>query len=144
MKDISAFSKIVIASRPVDFRKQANGLSSIVMEIMEAEPFDPKSLFVFINRKKTSIRMLYWDLTGFATWCKKLEKDRFKWPKKADGAKMALSSRDPRRRPTPRRLGAWVSDAIEAVFEQALAVDPGERYARAGDFWSAFDGLRAI
>ena len=56
-----------------------------------------------------------------------------------DVVQIALSSRNPRRRPTPRGLGAWVSDRVEAVFEHALAVDPGQRYARAADFWSALE-----
>jgi transposase len=94
MKDISSFNKILIGVRPIDFRKQANGLSNIVKETLESHPLDSKSLFVFINRKRTSIRMLYWDLTGYAVWSKKLEKDKFKWPKKAGGSKLALSTRE--------------------------------------------------
>src|SRR5690606_26258146 len=42
-------------------------------------------------------------------------------------------------RPTPRALGVAVPDAVELVFQRALAVDPRERYARAGEFWSALD-----
>ncbi|MCX6129808.1 MAG: IS66 family insertion sequence element accessory protein TnpB [Proteobacteria bacterium] len=93
MKDISAFSKIFLATQPVDFRKQANGLSVIVKEVLDSQPFEAKSLFVFINKKKSAIRMLYWDFTGFATWNKLLEKDRFKWPKNSDTSKLTLSSR---------------------------------------------------
>lgn len=94
MKDISAFTRILISIRPVDFRKQANGLCNAVRENLDSQPFDSKALYVFVNKKKSAIRMLYWDLTGFATWNKRLEKDRFKWPKKADGVKMTLSARE--------------------------------------------------
>lgn len=93
MKDVSNFSKVLLATRPVDFRKHANGLSTVVKETLESQPFDPKLLFVFVNKRKTAIRMLYWDLTGFATWNKQLEKDKFKWPKNQDEAKMMLSPR---------------------------------------------------
>lgn len=93
MKDISSFSKIFLAMRPVDFRKHANGLSSIVKEALDLQPFEAKALFVFVNKKRTAIRMLYWDLTGFATWNKLLEKDKFKWPKTSDSAKLVLSAR---------------------------------------------------
>ena len=80
MKDVTAFTKIVLKTTPVDFRKQAHGLSLIVQEVLGLVPFDSKSLYVFINKKRSSLRMLYWDATGFATWSKVLEKDKFKWP----------------------------------------------------------------
>lgn len=94
MKDVNSFSKVMLAVQPVDFRKQASGLTTIVAGTLESQALDPKSLFVFVNRRKTSIRMLYWDATGFAVWSKKLEKDRFKWPKKVDTAKLILSTRE--------------------------------------------------
>jgi len=93
MKDISTFSKIYLAIKPIDFRKQANGLVAIIKETLESQPFEQKSLFVFVNRKKSSIRMIYWDFTGFALWSKLLEKDKFKWPKCSKEVKRALSHR---------------------------------------------------
>ena len=65
----------------VDFRKSINGLSVIVDEAMELSPFDP-GLFVFCNRRRDKLKVLYWDSTGFALWYKRLEKDNFKWPRK--------------------------------------------------------------
>jgi len=44
---------------------------------------------------------------------------------------------DPKRRPTPRASGVVTSDAVEAVFQRALAVRPADRYADAGAFWRA-------
>ena len=49
---------------------------------------------------------------------------------------LAVASSDPARRPTPRRLGATVSDAVETVFLRALAVSPTERHPTAGEFWN--------
>ncbi len=66
---------------PVDFRKAINGLSLIVSEAMALSPFD-RALFVFCNKRRTQLKVLYWDETGFALWQKRLEKERFKWPKK--------------------------------------------------------------
>ena len=66
---------------PVDFRKAVNGLSVIVQEQMALSLFD-KALFVFCNKRRTQIKALYWDTTGFALWQKRLEKDKFKWPRK--------------------------------------------------------------
>jgi transposase len=80
MRDVSYFSKIYLAVSPVDFRKQVNGLTVIIKEHLGQHPFEAKSLFVFVNRRKAAIRMVYWDQTGFALWSKALEKDTFKWP----------------------------------------------------------------
>lgn len=66
MKDISSFSKIFLAVRPVDFRKQANGLTSVVKEVLDSQPFEAKSLFVFVNRKKISNKNA---LLGFYWFC---------------------------------------------------------------------------
>lgn len=93
MKDIAAFTKIYVATQPVDFRKQASGLSIVVKEVLGLVPFESKSLFVFTNKRKSSLRMLYWDLTGFATWSKVLEEARFRWPKGNGDPKQVLSSR---------------------------------------------------
>ncbi len=68
---------------PVDFRKAINGLSLIVSEVLELSPFD-RSLFVFCNKRRTQLKVLYWDETGFALWQKRLEKDTFKWPKRVN------------------------------------------------------------
>jgi formylglycine-generating enzyme required for sulfatase activity len=55
----------------------------------------------------------------------------------ADVVQLAVSAGRPDLRPTPRRLGVAVSDAVEAVFAKALAINPSDRYARAGEFWEA-------
>ena len=65
----------------VDFRKSINGLSVIVEESMGLSPFS-SGMFVFCNRKRDKLKVLYWDKTGFALWYKRLEKDKFKWPRK--------------------------------------------------------------
>lgn len=54
-----------------------------------------------------------------------------------DYLQLAVASRDPMVRPTPRALGVNVSDAVEAAFHRALAVSPRERYRTAGEFWIA-------
>lgn len=65
---------------PVDFRKQINGLAEIVEGDMLLNPFE-QSLYVFINRNRSNIKILYWDKNGFCLWQKRLELDRFAWPK---------------------------------------------------------------
>jgi transposase len=68
---------------PVDFRKSINGLSVIVQESMALDAFSG-SLFVFGSRSRDKIKILYWDKTGFCLWHKRLEKDKFKWPRQGD------------------------------------------------------------
>ncbi|MES2875018.1 MAG: transposase [Gammaproteobacteria bacterium] len=94
MKDIGNFSKIFLAIKPVDFRKQIYGLAAIAKDTLEEQTSESRSLFIFTNRNKSAIRILYWDLTGFALWTKILEKDRFKWPRRSEEAKRLISQRE--------------------------------------------------
>src|SRR5690625_7829901 len=71
--------KIYLHREPVDFRKAINGLSVIVQDEMALSPFD-RALFVFCNKKRSQLKVLYWDETGFVLWQKRLERDKFKWP----------------------------------------------------------------
>jgi formylglycine-generating enzyme required for sulfatase activity len=57
---------------------------------------------------------------------------------------LAVSSSHPDQRPTPRSLGVQVSDAVEAVFRKALAVNPSERFVRAGDLWLALENVVGV
>ncbi|MDF3065334.1 MAG: Adenylate cyclase [Polyangiaceae bacterium] len=57
-----------------------------------------------------------------------------------DLIQLAFASGNPEKRPTPRALGAAVSDAVERVFQRALAVRPEDRYARAREFWKELEG----
>ena len=66
---------------PVDFRKSINGLSVIVEAEMGLSPLSG-ALFVFCNRKRDKLKLLYWDKSGFALWYKRLEQEKFKWPKR--------------------------------------------------------------
>jgi formylglycine-generating enzyme required for sulfatase activity len=56
-----------------------------------------------------------------------------------DVVQLAFSSAHPERRPTPRTLGASVSDAVEAVFLKALAIRPNDRYQHIAEFWEALE-----
>jgi transposase len=81
---------IYLHRQPVDFRKAINGLSVIVQDEMALSPFD-RALFVFCNKRRTQLKVLYWDETGFALWLKRLEKDRFKWPRHWQSDPVVLS-----------------------------------------------------
>lgn len=74
----------------VDFRKSINGLASIVESNMQL-PVMSGALFVFCNKGRDKLKILYWDNTGFALWYKRLEKDRFKWPVKLNTTSYTLT-----------------------------------------------------
>ena len=74
---------------PVDFRKSINGLSVIVEREMALSPLSG-ALFVFCNKKRDKLKLLYWDRTGFALWYKRLEQEKFPWPRRMDEAVIEL------------------------------------------------------
>lgn len=65
--------------KPVDFRKSINGLAALV----ELDIFNPV-LFVFLNRPRSQVKVLYWERNGFCLWLKRLEAERFKTKPDAD------------------------------------------------------------
>ena len=73
----------------VDFRKGINGLSILVEEQLIRDPFSGQ-LFVFVNRKRDKIKILYWERAGFCMWKKCLERERFKWPDYLHGDVLTL------------------------------------------------------
>ena len=70
---------IYIAQDPVDFRLGINGLSVLVEGSLKFDPFS-RNLFCFVNKRRTQIKVLYWQRSGFCLWLKRLEEERFKWP----------------------------------------------------------------
>jgi len=76
------FNRVSIYVRPgaTDMRKQANGLSVIAEQHMKQNPLSG-AVFLFCNRDRRILKALYWDATGFALWTKRLEAERFPWPK---------------------------------------------------------------
>ena len=79
MMSASFSGKVYLAVGSTDMRKAIKGLSILVEQAMDLDPFSG-DLFVFCNRKRTIIKILYWDHNGFCLWHKRLEKHRFKWP----------------------------------------------------------------
>ena len=77
----------------VDFRKQMRGLSVLVQEELDLDPFS-SHLFAFCNRRRDHVRVLYWERNGFAMWQKKLETDKFPWPRKVGQEVLELSGRE--------------------------------------------------
>ncbi len=82
--------EIYLYRQPVDFRKSINGLSQMVESCMSLSPFSGV-LFLFTNKAKNKLKLLYWDKTGFALWYKQLAKEKFKWPTNHKATQLLLS-----------------------------------------------------
>jgi transposase len=74
--------KVYVHREPVDGRKAIHGLARLVEQSLGLDPFAP-AVFVFSNRRRDRIKLLVWDRTGFWLMLKRLEADRFRWPKEA-------------------------------------------------------------
>ena len=72
--------KVFIKPGATDMRKQINGLSIMVEEYFKHDPFN-SHLYIFCNRNRKRLKILYWDRNGFCLWLKRLEQDKFPWPK---------------------------------------------------------------
>jgi len=70
-------------------RKSINGLSVIVKEEMGLD-LKSSSLFIFCNQRRTLMKILYFDRSGFALWLKLLDCAKFPWPKAADKDEVVL------------------------------------------------------
>jgi len=75
--------KVYLYRAAVDGRKSINGLALLVEQELKLDPF-ARALFVFSNRRRNRIKILLWERTGFWLLLKRLEADRFKWPKDAE------------------------------------------------------------
>lgn len=83
-------AQVYLYVEAVDFRKSINGLVLIVEQQLLLSPFID-ALFIFINKKRDKMKILYWDKTGFAMWYKRLEKHKFKWPQEVKEKQMILT-----------------------------------------------------
>ncbi|CAM3934050.1 IS66 family insertion sequence element accessory protein TnpB [Rheinheimera salexigens] len=74
----------------VDFRKSIDGLVAIVESELKRDVYTG-ALFLFCNKAKDKLKLVYWDKTGFALWYKRLEKHKFKWPSQLDELEFELT-----------------------------------------------------
>ena len=76
--------RVMVATKPVDFRKGAEGLAALVRETMGADPFSG-AIYVFRARRADRIKLVYFDGTGVCLLAKRLEDGKFCWPNVQDG-----------------------------------------------------------
>ena len=76
--------KIYLAIEPCDMRKSFNGLHGLVIERLKEDPLGG-GLFVFTNKRRNRLKILYFDGTGLWVLAKRLERGTFAWPKPIEG-----------------------------------------------------------
>ena len=82
--------RVLIATRPVDFRRGADGLAALVQAVLRQDPFSG-TVFVFRSKRADRVKLLVYDGTGLVLIWKRLEGARFKWPAIGEGV-MRLSA----------------------------------------------------
>jgi transposase len=76
--------RVMVATKPVDFRKGAEGLAALVRDQMQADPFSG-AVYVFRAKRADRVKLVYWDGTGVCLFAKRLEDGAFRWPNIQDG-----------------------------------------------------------
>lgn len=82
--------RIYLAKEPVDFRKGHRGLGGVVRNHLEGNPLH--HVWVFHNRKKTALKLLWWDHGGFILAHKTLARGRFRLPESQDGKTAGMTA----------------------------------------------------
>ena len=87
---VPAGMRVLVATRPIDFRKGADGLVALVSEALGDDPFSG-TVFVFRSKRTDRVKILVWDGSGLVLFWKRLEQGAFRWPPVTDGV-MRLTS----------------------------------------------------
>ena len=82
--------RVLVASKPVDFRKGMDGLAALVKEQLRTDPFSG-TVYVFRAKRADRVKLIWWDGSGLCFFAKRLEEGQFRWPKIEDGV-MRLTS----------------------------------------------------
>jgi transposase len=101
MIHLPASVRVYLATAPCDMRRSFDGLHALVSAVLDLDAF-AGHLFVFANRRRDRMKILYWDRDGFAIWSKRLEEGTYAMP-------FAETETETRREITAAELGALLS-----------------------------------
>lgn len=90
MLSVAHQTRVYLAVEAVDMRKQFDGLWAQAEQVLREDPYSG-ALFLFSNKSRNRLKILYWDGTGVWIFAKRLEKGRFSWPVGSDRRKLSLS-----------------------------------------------------
>ncbi len=93
MIHLSEHTKVFLAGGVTDMRKSIDGLSYLVVDILEEDPLS-SHLFVFCNRLRDKVKILYWYNNGFWLFYRRLEKQHFWWPASVSEACVEITNRE--------------------------------------------------
>ena len=79
MIHLPASVRVYLATSPCDMRRSFDGLHALVNAVLQLDAF-AGHLFVFANKRRDRIKILYWDRDGFAVWAKRLEEGTYAMP----------------------------------------------------------------
>jgi len=86
--------RIYVAVGVTDMRKSFDGLCGVVQDVLSLDPFSGH-VFAFCNRRRTILKMLVWDRSGFFLFGKRLEQGTYAWPEDArDGAALRVTMKE--------------------------------------------------
>jgi transposase len=88
---LPAAVRIFLCTRPTDMRKSFDGLSGLIQECFDHDLL-AGHLFLFVNRRRDRLKILYFDRDGLALWYKRLEAGSFEIPATADGDTVELQA----------------------------------------------------
>jgi transposase len=81
---VPAGMRVLVSTRPIDFRKGADGLVALVSKMLGDDPFSG-TVFVFRSKRTDRVKILVWDGSGLVLFWKRLEQNAFRWPPITDG-----------------------------------------------------------
>ena len=110
--------QVYLHREAIDFRVGINGLAILVEQAMHLNPLD-RAVFAFCNRRRDRIRLLFYDRSGFWLMMKRLEVDRFAWPRGERQAVVTLSTEQLH----------WLLDGIDV---EAMRRHPARQYQSVG------------
>jgi transposase len=84
MITVPAGIRVLVATKPVDFRKGGDGLAALVREALDEDPFSG-TIFVFRSKRADRVKILAWDGSGLVLFWKRLEQGAFRWPPISNG-----------------------------------------------------------
>jgi transposase len=84
MITIPAGARILLATRPVDFRKGAHSLAALAQEVLAEDPFSG-AVIVYRSKRADRVKLLVWDTSGLVLVWKQLQQGSFRWPPITDG-----------------------------------------------------------
>jgi len=84
---------VYLYRKPVDMRKQSAGLSALIEGVLKDDPFSG-ALFVFCNRVRDRLKIVYWEKNGFVVWYKHLQEQKFSWPRTESTDSVTITSEE--------------------------------------------------